>query len=415
MQALSQAVQAARNGFYGWRIVAASFVILFVAVGVGLYVPPVFLVPLEKEFGWGRAQIATGSSIAAMVSALLSPVAGACIDRYGARTVMTFGGLIMGVAFALFGQVQSLWHLYAINVIGAVGITCAAWIPNQTLVSNWFEKKRGMAMGLALTGIGFGGLMMAPFADFLIEAVGWRYAFAGLGAVVAVVVTVTVLAVVQSRPADLGLRADGESVGVAEAAARVRELDGIGLSEALRSSSFWVLSVCNFLLVFASMSLIVHVVAFLRDVGFDSRAAAGTLGSAVGVSVAGRLFFGLLSDRFDKRTIMSFGLMVYAAAAMVLFRVESAGILPVFIVLFGIALGGTAVLTPLLVGEFFGLRAFGQILGLLMISGTIGAAIGPVVTGRIYDVTGSYETAFWMHAASFTAAAVGVRFAAHPR
>jgi MFS family permease len=138
-----------RDVFYGWWVVAASFAILFVSVGVGLYAPPVFLVPLQGHFGWSRAAISGGFAIAAVMSGALSPLVGVLIDRYGVRRVIALGAVVMGSAFALMGLIEALWQLYAINMLAAVGITCVAWIPNQTLVSNWFDRKRGLAMGVA--------------------------------------------------------------------------------------------------------------------------------------------------------------------------------------------------------------------------------------------------------------------------
>lgn len=409
-----------RGTFYGWWIVAASFLILFITVGIGLYAPPVFLVPLQEHFGWSRAAIATGSAIAAIVSGLVSPLVGVWIDRYGSRKVMATGALLMGAAFVLLSLINSLWQLYALNMLAAVGITCTAWIPNQTLISNWFIKQRGLAMGAALTGIGFGGLVMAPLAAALIGRFGWRVAFAGLGALILGIVAAVVLAIVRSRPADLGLRPDGASVGRRGDHAPNRPMDadppaGMELGQSVRTRAFWIISIANFLAVFASLSIVAHLVAFLTDSGLARETAAGALGLTVGASVGGRVLFGYLADRFSKRDIMVAGLTVYALATLLLFSIRSVGALPAFVVLFGLALGGTAVLAPLLTADCFGLLAFGRILGLIMISGTLGAAIGPVLTGRIFDITGSYHLAFTLHvAALFLAAAVYLFLPRHP-
>ena len=199
-----------REVYYGWWIVAASFSILLVTVGVGLYAPPIFLVPLQDHFGWSRAAIAGGSAVAALTVGAVSPLVGISIDRYGSRKVMTAGALVMGSAFCLFGAIQSLWQLYALNVIAAIGIASVAWLPNQTLISNWFDRIRGRAMGIALAGIGFGGLAMPPLADFLITEFGWRIAFAALGSLVLLIVVTVTLALVRSKPEDMGLLPDGE-------------------------------------------------------------------------------------------------------------------------------------------------------------------------------------------------------------
>ena len=123
--------------------------------------------PSQNHFGWSRAAIAGGSAVGALTAGIMGPLVGVWIDRYGSRRVMTIGALVMGCGFGLMSMIRSLWQLYALNVIGAIGIACVAWIPNQTLISNWFTRKRGMAMGITLAGIGFGGLIMPPLASFV--------------------------------------------------------------------------------------------------------------------------------------------------------------------------------------------------------------------------------------------------------
>ena len=409
-----------REVYYGWWIVAASFSILLVTVGVGLYAPPIFLVPLQDHFGWSRAAIAGGSAAAALTVGTVAPLVGILIDRYGSRKVMTAGALLMGCAFCLFGAVRSLWQLYALNVIAAIGIASVAWLPNQTLISNWFERKRGQAMGIALAGIGFGGFAMPPLADFLITRFGWRVAFAALGSLVLLIVVTVSLALVRSKPEDMGLLPDGEPLVSEEPAGdpihETREeagAKGSSLAESLRTSAFWILSLGHVLWSFGSMSIIGHLPAFLTDQGFE-KMAAGALSLAIGCSIVGRLSFGMLADRFGKKGLMSLALILHALAVLCLFRIHSSGALPAFVILFGLGLGGGAVVVPLLIGECFGLRAFGKILGVITISATLGAATGPVLTGRIFDVLGSYDLAFILHIASFTAAGLAIYFLRKP-
>lgn len=396
--------------FYGWWIVAGSFVVLFIAVGGGLYAPPVFLVPLQEHFGWSRAAIASGSAIAALVSGMASPLVGAWNDRYGSRRVMTFGALLMGSAFLLLSTMTSLWHLYTLNGLAAIGITCCAWIPIQTLIANWFEQQRGLAMGIALTGIGFGGLVMAPLAGALITRLGWRLAFAALGVLILSSAAV-VLAIVRSRPTDMGLLPDGAAVA-APGTPGVHEASGPGagidLGQAVRSAAFWILAATHLLWTFASFSVLGHLVAYLRDAGFDGGIAAGALGLTVGASVAGRVAIGYWADSANKRAVMGAALVFSGLSTGLLLSIRLPGALPLFVLAYGIGLGGIAVLFPLLVGECFGLLAFGKILGLIMIAATMGGAAGPVLTGLIYDVTGSYRGAFALHVGVFFAAAAAI-------
>ncbi|MFI5396950.1 MAG: MFS transporter [Candidatus Binatia bacterium] len=405
-----------RSSFYGWWIVAGSFLILFIAVGVGLYAPPVFLVPLQEHFGWSRAAIAAGSAIAAVVSGMVSPLVGAWIDKYGSRKVMTFGALVMGSAFLLLSAMTSLWQLYALNGLAAIGITCCAWIPIQTLIANWFNKKRGLAMGIALTGIGFGGLVMAPLTGVLITRLGWRLAFAGLGALILTIATV-VLAIVRSRPADMGLLPDGD-MAAAPGTHGTHDASGLGagidLGQAVRTGAFWILATAHFLWTFAGLSIVGHMVAHLRDVGFEGSVAAGALGLTVGVSVAGRVVIGYFADSANKATVLSAAFAFSGLSTALLLSIQSPGALPLFVVAYGLGFGGIAVLFPLLVVECFGLLSFGKILGLIMIAATMGGAAGPVFTGRIYDMTGSYRLAFALHVSVFMAAALAINFLPRP-
>jgi MFS family permease len=411
-----------REVFYGWWIVAASFSVLLITVGIGLYAPPVFLTHLQDHFGWSRAAIAGGAAAGALTAGLVSPLVGVWIDRYGSRKVMTAGALVMGCAFCLLSGIRSLWQLYALNVIAAIGLSSVAWIPNQTLVSNWFDRLRGRAMGRTLAGIGFGGLAMPPLTAFLITEFGWRVAFAVLGSLVLLIVVTVVLALVRSTPAEMGLLPDGDPAASettpGNPAQGLREdpgAEGLSLAESFRTGAFWVLCLAHVLWTFGSMSIIGHLPAFMTDQGFDVESAALPLSLAIGCSIVGRVGFGVLADRLTKKWIMSLTLILQALAVLCLFRVHSFAALPAFVILFGLGLGGGAVLVPLLVGECFGLRAFGKVLGVVMISATLGAATGPVVTGRIFDVMGSYQLAFVLHVVSFTAGALAIGFLRKPR
>jgi MFS family permease len=226
-----------------------------------------------------------------------------------------------------------------------------------------------------------------------------------------------VLAIVRSRPADIGLLPDGEAAASAGHTGTNTGADlaaTIKLRQAVRAGAFWTLASCFFLWAFASLSILAHLVAHLRDVGFASGTAAAALGLTVGASVAGRVVVGYFSDSASKRDIMSAALAFSGLSTMLLFSIRPDGVLPLFVITYGFALGGIAVLLPLLVGECFGLFDYSKILSLVMIAATLGAAAGPVLTGRVHDVTGSYRPAFMLHVAAFLAAAVAIRFLPRP-
>lgn len=338
---------------------------------------------------------------------------------------MSLGGLLMGSGFLLLGTMNSLWQMYAFNLLAAIGVTCVAWIPNQTLISNWFERKRGLAMGITLAGIGFGGLVMAPLASGLIGVLGWRFAYAALSALVFFIIVTLSLTVVRSEPADLGLLPDGDPPAPPDADSGPAPLEAsqpvadefqgsLALGEAARTRSFWIIAVSYFLVTFGQLSIVVHLVALLGDAGFDEDVGAWSLGLAIGASVGGRLLFGLLADRYAKKWVMFTAVLFHAPAVLLLFRIDVVGALPLFVPFFGVGLGGAAVLFPLLVGECFGLRAYGQILGAVMLAAALGVATGPVITGRIFDVSGSYAAAFALHLAAFLVASFVIALLRRP-
>jgi MFS family permease len=275
-------------------------------------------------------------------------------------------------------------------------------------------------MGITLAGIGFGGLTVPPLTAFLIAELGWRSSFVGLGSLVLLVVFTVILALVRSRPEDMGLLPDGEPVACetppgdpTHEPLKNLVADGLSLSESLRTGAFWILSLGHVLWSFGSMSIVGHLPAFLSDQGFE-KLAAGAFALAIGFSVVGRVSLGILADRLDKRWILCLGLILQALAVLCLFGTPWLAAVFGFVFLFGLGVGGGAVAVPLLIAECFGLRAFGKVLGVITISATLGAAAGPVLTGRIFDVTGSYDLAFALHVAAFTASAVAIYFLRRP-
>ncbi|HRX26838.1 MAG TPA: MFS transporter, partial [Aminivibrio sp.] len=174
--------------FYGWWIVGATFTVLFIGLCSGFYTVSVFLEPIEQTFGWNRTRISLGFTIAALLVGLLSPVVGIAVARLGARAVQLFGALVTGFGLILASFIQTLWQYYIIYIVVAVGLASVSLVPSQTVISHWFEKRRGTAMGIIMTGIGLGGMAMVFIASMMNEAYGWRWAYRFLGILVLAVV-----------------------------------------------------------------------------------------------------------------------------------------------------------------------------------------------------------------------------------
>jgi MFS family permease len=345
------------------------------------------------------------------------PIIGAFLQKYGARKVITTCATLTGVCYLLLSEMSQIQYLFlamATIGIGSAGITL---IPNQTLISNWFNKYRGRAMGVMMMGIGFGGLLMPQVANYIIEAHGWRTSFRALGALLLVSIIPVTLLLVRTRPSDIGLQPDGvshddtdESGAPTEPAAAV----GLTVKRSIRTTSFWLLFVAFMLLVFGESGLTINFVAFLDDAGLSSQRSAFFWGMAAGISAAGRLGFGFLADRWNPRILIALTHGFHAVAVAILLvmflgmGIHSGVSLFPFSLIYGVSLGGSAVLLPVMVGRCFGLAHFSKVLGILMSGFALGVVGGPLLAGGLFDKTGSYRLALIIFAVGFAIAAVAV-------
>ncbi|TET49834.1 MAG: MFS transporter [Dehalococcoidia bacterium] len=389
----------ALSPFYGWWIVAASAIILLLAGGVGYYTFGAFFTPLVDEFEWNRAQISLSMSIMGLVG-LAGPLFGMWVDRYGARRVMIPGALVMGLSFACLGFTSSIYYFYAMYFVVAVGQMAILHIPVLTLVSQWFEKRRGLATGISVAGLGLGGMIMLPLSAHLISVLGWQWTYRILGAAVCAVLVPLIILVIRDSPRDIGMLPDGEKHVDREGHQRMPLSDSSmqiprwTLSSALRTPTFWLL-VASFTLVFVgTSSLIAHAVPFFVGQGFSNQVASTILGSTVGVSILGRISTGHLSDRVPVKYVAALFFMLQAGGLLLLIVPGTQVSIPAFVIVLGLAMGGLFVLEPLVIREYFGLDSFASIYGGLWAFETLGWGAGPYITGYIFDKTGSYNTAF---------------------
>ena len=402
--------------FYGWWIVAASFVIIFFSAGIVFYSFGVFLKPLEADLGWTRTQINLAVAAWALMFGFSGPIIGVFFQKYGARKVIAICAAFTGGCYLLLSgmsQIQYLFLSMAVIGVGSAGITL---IPNQTLISNWFNKYRGRAMGVMMMGIGFGGLAMPQVANYIIESYGWRTSFRVLGILLLVSIIPVTLLLVRTRPSDLGLQPDGishDDTGES-GSSTAQKIVGLPVKRAIRTPSFWLLFVAFMLLVFGESGLTVNFVAFLDDAGLSSQKAAFFWGLAAGISAAGRLGFGFLADRWNPKNLMAMthGLHAVAVAILLVFflgmGIHSGASLFPFSLIYGLSLGGSAVLLPVMVGRCFGLAHFSKVLGLLMSGFALGVVGGPLLAGGLFDRTGSYRLALIIFAIGFIGASAAI-------
>jgi MFS family permease len=286
--------------------------------------------------------------------------------------------------------------LYAILVVSGFGIAGTSILPAQTLVTNWFEKLRGRAMGLTMLGIGAGGFLLPPVNEFLIRLWGWRltWVFSSLTFLLIVIPLIAIF--VRTRPEELGFRPDGAPPGEGEVGDE--PVRGLSVKRAVATATFWMVVAIFLLQLVGVSSMSFHFVPFAtQQAGFSSQQAAFFYGFAVGFSIVGRLLFGWLADRWPAPVLMAGAALSLSLGPAVLelllvrLGLREVQLLWLYAAPFGIGIGGNAVMMPVLVGRCFGERNFSKIMGLVMSGFAVGIIIGIPVAGWIFDRTGSYE------------------------
>jgi MFS family permease len=377
-----------------WIILATVFINMAAIYGAW-YSYSVFLVALLAEFGWSRSVVAGGFSVFVLVHGSMSPIIGLLAARTGPRRIILGGCCVMGVGLLLAGQITEWWHLYvAFGGVAAVGVSLAGWLPSVLLTRGWFPSQVGMAVGIASAGIGIGISGIVPLAQFLIEQVGWRWAFR----ILAFLIVGWVL------PATLWLVRDPDSLEAPNAAsARIGSRGPNGeywtFPTAIKDARYWALASVHFTGNVVTQMLLVHQVAYLVDHGTPAMVAALVGGVVGAASIVGKIVWGSLSDRIGREWAYTFAFICVASSvgALVLAGRQPHSILPyVYATLIGLGYAGTAPLTPAAASDLFGGPGFSTIFGSLHSLLCLGAAIGSWGAGKIFDGTGSYEAALWV-------------------
>lgn len=374
--------------FYGYLMVIVGFLILVSMYGT-LYSFGVFFRPVLMEFGWTRAITSGAYSLCFLLSGVVAIAAGRLNDRFGPRGVMSCSGLVLGIGYFLMAKIATIWELYLYyGVIVGVGMG-GGIAPSLSTVARWFVKRRGLMTGMTIAGTGTGTLVMPLIASWLISTYNWRTSFTIIG--IAVFILIVGLAQLLIRdPGRKGLSPYG-----AGAPADRSNLDAAGLSlqEAVRTAQLWILFVIYVFAGFFVQVIIVHIVIHATGLGISPVSAASVL-SVIGVgSLVGRIMGGGVSDRFGNKPAIIAALILAGAGFIWLLVARGLWMLYIFAIIFGLAYGEILCMMSLLPAELFGLRSQGVILGIIILASTIGGGIGPVVAGRTFDITGSYQIA----------------------
>ena len=401
--------------FYGWWIVLAGIVIFIVTSGVGFYGHGVFLDPLRAKHGWSKGSISLAVTLYFTTTSILGLFIGRQVDRFGPRPIMIIGAVLAGLGFSLLGFIRELWQLYLVYLFIALGWSASSMIPINTVITNWFIRRRGLAMSLVMNGLSMGGIILVPCATWLISRWGLQTTLPILGGLFWVVIIPLAVLVIKRRPADIGQFPDGwpledhdeDSESSISYAAQIRVWTR---REAMGTAAFWAIALSFLAAMTAQVAYLMHQISFLSQT-LGASGAASAVSLTAGASIAGRLALGTLVDRIDKR-YATMGLLFFQAAAVLsLAFFNHVVVLYAGTFTFGLTMGGILMMQSLITGECFGMVSFATISGTIGLFVGGGSALGPAIAGFIFDATQSYQIAFAIFAAISLLGAVLILFA----
>lgn len=358
----------------------ASFLALFAIVGVALYGLPRFYPFFVQELGWSRQQVTSGNAYSKIAVAIaFGFIAGRMVDRFGPRRLMLGGIAMAGLALVGLSYATTMAAFYFFYAFNALGYVCGGPLPNQVLLSRWFDQGRGKAMGIAYLGIGVGGALVPLLAFKLTEAAGWRGALWWLG-VLMIAVALPAAWFVREPPA---------------AAASARAASQHSLRPLVLRPAFLLLMVGSMASIGAVGGTMQNLALYLSlDRKLAQADVDGTLSLVLIGSLAGRLFMGWLADRVAKKRVMLLIYGIVAAAIPPLFYAPSPAALKVFAFLFGIGLGGDYMIIPLMAAEIYGVAILGRVLGIVLTADSVAESLVPMLVAGLRDATGSYGPGF---------------------
>ena len=363
------------------QVAATAFLALFAIVGLALYGLPFYYDFMVKEFGWTRAQVTSGNAVSKLlVGPLFGFLAGWMVDRFGPRRLMMSGIVMAGVALIGLSVTSALWMFYLFYIFNALGYVFGGPLPSQVMLSRWFDKARGKAMGFAYLGIGIGGATAIYLSPWLARQFGWQGALRTLGILIIVIAFPMAFFVKESPETQQGGRPAGPPVP---------------LGETLKSLPFFLLAIGSMCSIGAVGGTNQNLKLFLSlDLSYTQEKAA-TVGSLVLISsLVGRLLMGWLADRMPKKYVMLLIYSLVAAAIPLLFFASTPGVIYLFAIVFGIGLGGDYMIIPLMAAELFGVRVLGRVMGVVLTADGVAEALAPMLVGYLRDVTKSYAMGF---------------------
>jgi MFS family permease len=374
--------------FYGYVIVICTFFIMMFLLG-SITAFGVFFTPVSEAFNWNRATTSGAFSLNQILVGLAGIVMGGLNDRLGPRIVMTVCGIMVGAGFIMMSYINSLWQLYFFYGI-VIGIgQGGGYVPTLSTVARWFTKNRSFMTGLVLIGFSLGELIAPPISNRLIENFDWQKSYLILGVIILVVVVIA-SQFLKRDPSLVGSKPYGDEKSSKQNIA----VKGLSLKEAANTRQFWIFNVMEFIFGFILMTILVHLIPHIQDLGISPALAAIAITIAAGFSILGRLVLGRAGDKVGNRIIFAITFLLIALDLAWLIFIHDIIGLYIFAAIFGFAYGGTETSESPMVAWLFGIKSHGLIFGVQTLWFAIGAAVGPLAAGFIFDTYTSYQNAF---------------------
>ena len=374
--------------FYGWIVALAGGSFVF-ATGHFQYTFGVFVKPLINEFNWSRAAISGCVSIRSILSGVMSPITGNLSDRYGPRILIFGGALLVGLSYLLAYRISSLWQLYIfLGISTGIGFG-ACFAPVVATVTKWFGGRAGLANGIVMSGFGMAQILLPPIATYIIIQYGWETCFVILG-MAAWGLGIPAWGFIRNPPP--GTSADTGDISKVDETTPATDY---ALSEALRTPALWIMLTTYMTVAVCHQMMVIHIVVAAIDTGITPEAAAIILTLGGITSTAGRLIIGGLASKIDNKIVLALCLAVQAPVLLFLAGASDLHVFYIIAAVYGLAYGGVSPIMPTMAASLFGTRSLGSIFGTLNLAYTTGVAIGPLLAGYIFDVTGSYFIAFF--------------------
>ena len=414
--------------FYGWNIVGASLLAHLAYAEHQLTMLGFFFKPFQNEFSWSRSAIAAVHTIARLVEALVAPVIGPLIDRYGPRLLMPIGAIIVGFGMLGVTQVNAIWQFYLLRgVITAIGFTLMGQLVTHVAINNWFIKKRGRALAISRFGINLGTIIFTPTIVFVIAVSGWRTMFIIFAVVTWLVVLVPATILMRRRPEDMGLHPDGIEPGSIEASSNQQEAEHPATRvtpalepiwsrrEVLRTGTFWLLAFCSGLATMAFQGINISLAPYIQDLGYSEAMLATVMTFRVIMGVVALAFMGLLAEHAHRVIVRVAPFLLQGTGAFLFLFAEQPMFLWLAMAVYGIGFSGVSLVQEVIWANYFGRLSLGLVrsLGYLVAFGF--GATGPVAMNAVFDILGSYQPAFMVSIIFFAVAAFGIGVAQPPQ